>query len=200
MYYIDYDEDKERYKLICRIQGEFYIYMTANPCSCHSKLKGFIFVGQDANLFMKVVLFRNPKCEETLIYKSLKKDGIYIVAENEEEKEEIEKKSNKMDLKKNKVKSNKQLLDILLNSDCEGNPLLGREDICVDDIKNLLNEMIIKVDEKIHEVSDSLHEMTGEIINFEKTINKKNLGKNKVISNKHLLDTKADDIVSVKKV
>ena len=45
LYYIDCDEDEERYKLICRIQGEFYIYMTANPCSCHSKLKGFIFVG-----------------------------------------------------------------------------------------------------------------------------------------------------------
>ena len=70
LYYIDCDEDEDRYKLICRIQGEFYIYMTANLCSCHSKLKGFIFVGRDANLFMKVVLFRNPQCEETLIYES----------------------------------------------------------------------------------------------------------------------------------
>ena len=174
--------------------------MTANLCSCHSKLKGFIFVGRDANLFMKVVLFRNPKCEETLIYESLKKDGIYIVAENEDEKEQIEKKSNKLDLEKNKVKSNKQLLDILSNSDCEGNSSLSCEDICMDDVENLIIEMINTVDEKVLEVRDSLDEMTGEIINLKKILNKKNLLKNKVISNKHLLDTEADDIISVKKV
>ena len=149
---------------------------------------------------MKVVLFRNPKCEETLIYECLKKDVIYIVAENEEEKEQIEKKSNKIDSEKNKVKSNKQLLDILLNSDCEGNSSLSREDICMDDVENLITEMINTVDEKVLEVRDSLDEMTGEIINFKKILNKKNLGKNRVISNKHLLDTKADDIISVKKV
>ena len=41
--------------------------------------------------------------------------------------------------------------------------------------------------------------MMGEIINLKKILNKKNLGKNEVILNKHLLDTEADDIIRVKK-
>ena len=94
LYYIYRDENEEKYVLVCRMQGEFYIKMTAFCCNCCAEFmdRGFgtIFVSRDPILFMKFVLPKKPRYNKkplyivkNHIYESLEKDGIYIDEEEQ---------------------------------------------------------------------------------------------------------------------
>ena len=116
LYYIYCDKEGEEYDLVCRMQGEFYINMRANCCISSAEFMDYgianIFISRDANLFMNRVLPSNYKYNKTLIYESLKKDGIYIDENNQEkDQQQIETESNTKESEKDKVNLNKRLLD-----------------------------------------------------------------------------------------
>lgn len=81
LYYINYFEDEFHYhfELVARMEYEkrdMYVHFVAN--FCHEPLihfcLGSMFWGEDANLFMKVIL--TDEMPKILIYQSLRDDGI----------------------------------------------------------------------------------------------------------------------------
>ena len=81
LYYINYkDEDEPEYDLITTMQYEnnnpIYVEMLAKYPRSYD-IEGSIYISQHVNSFMKLVLSDN-RYDKTLIYKSLREDGIYI--------------------------------------------------------------------------------------------------------------------------
>ena len=105
LYYIHRNNYNSAYRLVARMQGEFYIEMWVHFID-NDDVFGNIFVCRNANLFMRHISLNESRIyNQKLIYKLLTKDGVYIdkynyykkfneeeeIMKDEEEEEEEEK-------------------------------------------------------------------------------------------------------------
>ena len=75
------------YSFVARMQGGFYVILEADTCECCSKFYGDIFVTRDPNSFMTQLSSSYNGYNNTLVYESMRKDGISFEEEKERKKD-----------------------------------------------------------------------------------------------------------------